>query len=567
MAISKDFSNELEKAVQTAKKYTAEMLKQPGIVIVGAGIKRRKGKSTGEAAIIVTVKEKLTQSKLEERGWKSIPKKLDGVPVDVVEYQKPAMSKREEEKLKKAVAIKQEVEKEWLSRKNITGIGVGYKIQDNQYTDQICIRIYVENKLSVEDLKKQEIKEVPEKIKGIPTDVIEMKPVKYSEGASGSRDDRFDPLIGGISTGLGSKNFSYGTLAGIAFDSGNNPVVLSNEHVWDGNVGDNVVQPGLLGVNGFEFSFQLDVCNPLNFFRLDTPSTVGGSILAGAAAAAALAAGLSDEIDPTREGQKATIPPDGALTKEEYTDVKFKFPEFPIPGTPFHMDVDWKYERRTTAGTFLHSDSPSRKNPHYLMFHKLLTDRTLYNPDDIIRLYGLVIHSPEAVKRKRASCDQYYCVAHLYPKRMDKDYPIVLRPWKSLVQGNPNGPDDDKELISGHWMPHDKLSSAFATSTHGYSGLQDQLTGEELELIKKHRRDLCIYYGEIPAKDLPTGPWGKWMFVQTVNDVVPGTDKLIAAQTIGGLPASQNFTSTLDVACGPFVFEDEGSFDIELFSI
>ena len=57
------------------------------------------------------------------------------------------------------------------------------------------------------------------------------------------------------------------------------------------------------------------------------------------------------------------------------------------------------------------------------------------------------------------------------------------------------------------------------------------------------------------------------MHVQTVNTVPPGTDPLVAAKTIGGLPVSNHFKKTLDVACGPFVFEDDGSFDIELLSI
>ena len=51
--------------------------------------------------------------------------------------------------------------------------------------------------------------------------------------------------------------------------------------------------------------------------------------------------------------------------------------------------------------------------------------------------------------------------------------------------------------------------------------------------------------------------------VQTVNDTPLGTKPEVAAQTIGGLPVSQNMKPTLDVACGPFVLED-GTFDIEL---
>lgn len=566
MAISEEFSKELEKAVQVAKKYTSQLLSEPGVVIVGPGMERKKGKPTGRAAIIITVREKLSEEILQKRGWKLLPNELDGVPVDILEYKKPLLDKKSEEELKKVIEIKEEIEMEWLRRENVTGIGVGNRIRNGRFESELCIQIFVEHKWTISECKKRRLTIVPEKINGIPTDVIEMKPAKVS-GASGSRDNRFDPLIGGVSTGLASKSYSYGTLSALAFDSANNPVALSNEHVWDGDIGDNVVQPGSLGINGFDFSFQLDVCAPLNFFRLDTPNTVGGSILAGAAAAAALAAGLSDEIDPTREGQQATIPPPGALTREEYTDVKFKFQQFPIPGTPFPMEVEWNYERRTTAGTQSHADQPSRKNQHYLLFNKLLTDRILYHPDDIIRLYGIIILSPEQVEKKRSNCDQYYCVAHLYPRRMDKDYAVILRPWNSILTGETYAPSDDQHLFTGAWIPNQKVGFTPAHSTHGFSSLEKQLTEEEMELIKKHRKQMCIYYGEIPARDLPTGPWGKWMFVQTVNDVKPGTDPLKAAQTIGGLPVSKNIGTKLDIACGPFVFEDDGSFDIELFSI
>jgi hypothetical protein len=59
------------------------------------------------------------------------------------------------------------------------------------------------------------------------------------------------------------------------------------------------------------------------------------------------------------------------------------------------------------------------------------------------------------------------------------------------------------------------------------------------------------------------GPWRHYLFVQTVNTTPEGMDPAEAARIIGGLPLSQNAKPTLDVACGPAVFED-GQFDIEL---
>lgn len=287
--------------------------------------------------------------------------------------------------------------------------------------------------------------------------------------------------------------------------------------------------------------------------------------MAGAAAAAALAAALSDDVDPTREGQESTVPPAGARTLEEFTDVQINYKEFPIPGTPFTTQTKFKYERRTDMGNLPFAASHERRNRHYLLFSKLLTDRTLYNPDDVIRLFGIVIQDPGNKQKKPIPCDRFYCVAHLYPVDKDEDYPAVLRPWRSF-QGESSPNERDKEFYSTAWIRSRKAH--LESSVHyGHSSLNDQLSDEEMELVKKYRDYLCIYYGEIPANDLPLGPWKKWMYVQTVNDVSPGTDPLKAAKTIGGLPVSQNYKTTLDIACGPFVFEDDGSFDIELFSI
>lgn len=54
------------------------------------------------------------------------------------------------------------------------------------------------------------------------------------------------------------------------------------------------------------------------------------------------------------------------------------------------------------------------------------------------------------------------------------------------------------------------------------------------------------------------------MHVQTVNTVRPGTEPVTAAKTTGGLPVSNRYKETVDVACGPYVFEDDGNFDIKL---
>jgi len=54
-------------------------------------------------------------------------------------------------------------------------------------------------------------------------------------------------------------------------------------------------------------------------------------------------------------------------------------------------------------------------------------------------------------------------------------------------------------------------------------------------------RAACVYAGSVQlAADEELGPWKTFVFAQTVNDTARGLDPVVAAQTIGGLPATTN---------------------------
>lgn len=539
MSTPEELSAEIERAIEVAQRLDSELLHRPGVVSVGPGVKRRKGKPTGQAAIVFTVREKLSLKKLKELGQAPFPKDIEGIAVDVVEFDQPVENKQTRVAMAQAAEIKDRVADSWLKERNVTGVGVGYKMKDGKFTDVIAVQVFVERKLPPVEVADQNLRLVPDEIDGVPTDVVQAGPFRETESPSGSRSDRKDPLVGGLSIGRASSPISYGTLAAIVFDNANRAMALSNEHVLDGSIGESVHQPSPVGLDdSLEVGFQLDVCNPSNFIRIDTPDTTGGSVLASAAVTSATAAALSDEIDPTREGQAATLPPPGARTREEYTKVKVKYPHFPLPGTLFKLDAEWNYERRTDAGNFQHSETPARQNEHFLLFHRLFTERRRYKQDETIRLFGALVTLPLHLN----VCKSYHCVAFLRPVHLDKSYPVVLRPL------------DDSDTA------HRALTILFLTLLENN---ELGLTPEEIKLIKAPRAS-CLYYGEYPVAGLPTGPWRHWMHVQTVNTAPPGTDPLLAAQVIGGLPASNHYKPTLDIACGPFVFEDDGSFDVEL---
>lgn len=549
-----EFANRLERAIQLADALREDWLSRPGVMAVGSGMERRRGRPTGNAAIIVVVQRKLTSRQLRQEQIEPLPREVEGIPVDVVEHRRPVEDEATRREFERAIRQKDRVSARLRAQANVTAVGVGYKIVGGQLTAQLAIQVFVREKLPPEEVERRGYAPVPPEINGIPTDVVEAGPFTHTVGPSGSRGDRQDPLRGGLSVGYAGAPFHYGTLGAIVFDNANRAMVLSNEHVLDGDIGDTVHQPSPVGLDdSFEIGFQLDLCNPLNFVRIDTPDTLGGTILAGAAVAAAIAAAASDEIDPTRAGQQATSPPAGVFTVEEYTKIRIDYPSWPLPGTPFELTAEWKYERRTNAGGFNHAESVKRRNAHLMRYHRLFTDRRLYRPDNLIRLFGIVL-PPEVpgvasestttfLPPRRIPCKYYHCVALLRPTRLDRSYPVVLR---ALEQS----PDDLKlrQLVLG-WLDDQDLSQ------------------DEKELLQDHRAALCIYYGEFPAQELPLGSWKHWMHVQTTNIVPPGTNPLMAAQIIGGLPVSDHYKPTLDIACGPFVFEDDGSFDIELLSV
>lgn len=591
--MNKTFFEMLDRAIALASKHEKELLSYSGVIAVGAGPRRKAGKLTGEAAIVVTVRAKTSARDLDAQGQRLLPTRLGGIPVDVIEQGKPVEAPEIIAAQEKAKKVLDEVRAKWLRTANVTGIGIGYKTTNGEMNfRQIALKIFVAEKLSKAEVRRRKLVEVPPKIDGVVTDVEQLPFMRPTSSASGSRDDRKDPLAGGITVGVNTKPFWYGTLGAIVFDrTTGEQMVLSNQHVLDGPPGTEVVQPSPIGLDdSLEISFQLDICFPIHFFRLDTPNTTIGTVLAGAAVAALTAAALSDDIDPTRRGQDATVPAAGARTLLETQKVKFSYPELPIPGTHFKIETAWQYTRHTDAGDLSHNVIEVRRNPHALADKLLLTDKKLYHPGEIIRLFGLILPEPcvpkpsqpnpqrpitdaeiralvripnltpanlteattgrtadgnesgttlaaAVITQRACPCNRYHPVAILTPTNVDRAFPVVLR------------------------EPLSKFKTQLLTEL---LGIVRELDDKEL-LARVFRlvRYGCFYTGELPIGSIPTGPWKHYLFVQTVNFATDGMKAIEAAPIIGGLPVSQNSKPDVDIACGPFTFED-GQFDIEL---
>lgn len=148
-------------------------------------------------------------------------------------------------------------EDELLSLPNVVGVGIGYKKTGGRSTDKLSIVVLVEKKVQKQRLSPDQ--RVPDKIEGVPTDVVESGPLEA--GCFGlwprrqqNRLERLRPVRPGVS--IGHFRVSAGTLGAVVYDLDSGvPLLLSNNHVLanatDGNdnlsaPGDAVLQPGYM---------------------------------------------------------------------------------------------------------------------------------------------------------------------------------------------------------------------------------------------------------------------------------------------------------------------------------
>lgn len=151
---------------------------------------------------------------------------------------------------------------DFLTDRNISSVGIGYKKKDGKPTKEISIQFTVDQKASPEMLESLGTTEIPKSfvVAGVevPTDVIQRNFVAdfrvVEEAAPNARKTRIDPIVPGVS--IANRRETAGTIGGIVFDRlDGTPYVLSNWHVLNGplgRVGDDIVQPGPFDDNRVE---------------------------------------------------------------------------------------------------------------------------------------------------------------------------------------------------------------------------------------------------------------------------------------------------------------------------
>jgi Peptidase family S64 len=137
---------------------------------------------------------------------------------------------------------------------NVVGVGIGRKIVRGKPTTQPCVRFYVERKIPKGSIPGDFV--LPEKMKGIATDVVETGRFRAFAGA-GKERARIRPARPGCSVGFALSGAQAGSVMagtfGALVEAGGKQFILSNNHVLANQnalpIGSDIFQPGLLDLN------------------------------------------------------------------------------------------------------------------------------------------------------------------------------------------------------------------------------------------------------------------------------------------------------------------------------
>lgn len=72
--------------------------------------------------------------------------------------------------------VKEKYETLLLSKKNVIGVGIGFREKDGQMTDQMALIVSVSKKLSMSEVSAADF--IPIKIEGVPVDVKEVGEIR-----------------------------------------------------------------------------------------------------------------------------------------------------------------------------------------------------------------------------------------------------------------------------------------------------------------------------------------------------------------------------------------------------
>jgi hypothetical protein len=127
--------------------------------------------------------------------------------------------------------LKDKVEKDLLNIPGVVAVSVGLKVIEGFHTEEMCLRIYVDEKKPLEAIP--EAYRIPPSIDGVATDVNEVSHDVSASAAVKADTAEYRPLCGGIAIrSANSKGRQVGTLGCMVLDEAEGDVfLLTNAHV------------------------------------------------------------------------------------------------------------------------------------------------------------------------------------------------------------------------------------------------------------------------------------------------------------------------------------------------
>jgi hypothetical protein len=221
--------------------------------------------------------------------------------------------------MKEIRIVKEKYSAKIMAKKNVVGLGVGYKETKGTKTDRMALVVMVKKKVPIQELKKGDV--IPGEIEGVVTDVIEVGEIVALQ----ERTDRWRPAPGGVS--IGHYKITAGTLGVLVRDVGTDEIlILSNNHVMansnDATPGDPILQPGPYdgGTVAGDTIANLERFVPIQFESESPPSPCSlAKATAGVANFFAWIVGSKHRLLPVVIQQVNQV--DGALAKPTSPDV------------------------------------------------------------------------------------------------------------------------------------------------------------------------------------------------------------------------------------------------------
>ncbi|MDZ7336187.1 MAG: S1 family peptidase [candidate division KSB1 bacterium] len=171
--------------------------------------------------------------------------------------------------IQQILAIQKRVQFELMKKKNVVGVGIGYKMSNHRTTGEIGLVVFVSDKLPAAQLASRDV--IPKAIKGVVTDVKPVGRIIIHK----SRTERWRPAPPGVS--IGHEYVTAGTFGAVVRDNATGKkLILSNNHVLansnDARKKDAIVQPGPIdgGRAPQDLIAQLERFVPISFKKSET---------------------------------------------------------------------------------------------------------------------------------------------------------------------------------------------------------------------------------------------------------------------------------------------------------